>query len=86
MAEVATIGSFKRKLSKLVGGQFPGAKVSLDQAKPAEKVGGMIVWDGFEGMEQVDRQNRLWKVLRANLSRDEQLMITAILTMSPSER
>jgi hypothetical protein len=86
LAEVATIGSFKRKLSKLLGRHFPSAKISLDQAKPAEKIGGMIIWDGFEGMDQVDRQNRLWKALRANLSPEEQLMITAILTMSATER
>lgn len=73
-------------LARVLSESFPEAKVKIDRSKPSEKFGGLVVWKGFEGTDQVDRQGRLWKVLRQNLSRDEQLKITAILTMTPAER
>lgn len=74
----------RRKLFRVLKAEFPKADISLDQ--PGTKVSGLIVWQGFEGLEQVDRQSRLWKTLRSSLSRDEQLKISAILTMAPVER
>lgn len=37
-------------------------------------------------MEQIDRQQKLADVIQANLPRDEQVRITAILTVTPDER
>jgi acid stress-induced BolA-like protein IbaG/YrbA len=85
MAGITRNGSgLRKKISKVLRQKFPDARVSLDQ--PGERVSGMMVWKGFEGLEQLDRQDRVWKVLRAKLSRDEQLRIAAILTMTPLER
>ena len=87
MAGVTTKArSFRAKLSRVLTQAFPGAAVQLDQSKPLGKFSGLVVWDGFGGLEQVDRQARLWKRLRAELSKEEQLKITAILTMTPAER
>jgi len=55
------------------------------EPRPPRKVGGFLIWDGFSGLEQIERQNRLWGVLRERLSRDDQLRITAILTATPAE-
>lgn len=55
-------------------------------AKLLEKFSGLVVWKGFEGLDQVDRQRQVWKVLRSQLSRDEQVRITAVLTLTPAER
>jgi acid stress-induced BolA-like protein IbaG/YrbA len=78
--------SLNLKLRRVISESFPDAKVKIDRSKPADKFGGLVVWKGFEGADQVARQERLWKILRDQLSRDEQLKITAILTMTPAER
>lgn len=74
------------KLRGLLEAEFPGAEVELEPASPADKLGGFLVWKDFEGMEQIDRQQRLAEVIRSNLSREDQLRITAILTVTPDER
>jgi hypothetical protein len=74
------------RLRALLEAEFPNAVVELEQASPAEKVGGFLIWRGFEGMEQIERQQRLSDVIRSNLSRDDQIRITAILTVTPDER
>ena len=74
------------RLRNLLEAEFPEAKVELEQASPAEKVGGFLIWSGFDGMEQIERQQRLADVIRSKLSRDDQIRITAILTVTPDER
>ena len=74
------------RLRNLLDAEFPEAKVELEQASPAEKVGGFLIWSGFDGMEQIERQQRLADVIRSKLSRDDQIRITAILTVTPDER
>ena len=74
------------RLSSLLLEEFPKAEVVLEQASPAEKVGGFLIWSGFDGMEQIDRQQRLSGVIRSKLPREDQLRITAILTVTPDER
>ena len=65
--------------------EFPGAQISLDQASPSDRVGGLLVWDGFDQMEQIDRQRLVAKKIRENLPREEQMRVTAILTMTTAE-
>jgi acid stress-induced BolA-like protein IbaG/YrbA len=74
------------QLRNLLEAEFPEAKVELERASPAEKVGGLLIWSGFDGMEQIERQQRLADVIRSKLSRDDQIRITAILTVTPDER
>jgi hypothetical protein len=64
---------------------FDGAIINLDPASPAEKVGGIVIWDGFEGMEQIERQRLLASKIREGLSPAEQLKVTAILTLTNAE-
>ena len=64
---------------------FPGATVSLEQAIPLEKVGGVLLWDDFETMEQIERQQLLAKKLRESLSGSDLLRVTAILTLTSAE-
>lgn len=74
------------RLRSLLEAEFPSAKAELEQASPAEKVGGFLIWGGFDGMEQIERQQRLSDVISSKLTRDDQVRITAILTITPNER
>ena len=76
---------FIQKLTALLLAQFPGAQLDIERATPGTKVGGFLIWPGFEGKEQIDRQTNVWDVLRGKLPREEQLRIAAILTMTPQE-
>ena len=74
------------RLRDLLSKAFPGAEVELEQARPAEKIGGSLIWSGFEGMEQIDRQQKLAQVIRDALPREDQISITLILTLIREER
>ena len=74
------------RLRDLLSKAFPGAEVELEQARTAEKIGGSLIWSGFEGMEQIDRQQKLAQVIRDALPREDQISITLILTLIREER
>ena len=76
---------FIKHLVELFSQQFPGSLAELEQARPLRKVGGYLIWDGFEDVEQLDRQRQLGRVLRANLNSSEQSKVTTILTLTPAE-
>jgi hypothetical protein len=74
-----------RRLYELLHAQFANSELTLEQVPGLQRVGGLLAWEGFEGLEQMDRQRHLWQVLRASLPPEDQLRITAILTMTPAE-
>lgn len=80
------IEGLMNRLRTILAQEFQGSEPELEIAAPAAKVGGFLIWSGFEGVEQIDRQTQLWDVLRSKLTRPEQLRITAILTLTPDER
>lgn len=74
-----------KKLRQAMTAEFPGAKVSLTQARPAKKVAGEIVWDGFSGVPHIDRQRQLRKLIDSALDADERPSVSLILTLTPEE-
>ena len=76
---------FMTPLRRMLIQHFPNAEVELEIAEPSERVGGFLIWDGFSGRDHIERQDELWRVLRANLSPDDQSKITAVLTVTPDE-
>jgi stress-induced morphogen len=63
----------------------PAPALTLPRADN-DKVGGFLIWPGFEGYDQVERQRTVWEILRERLSPDEQRRVTAILTITPLEQ
>ena len=64
--------------------RLPGSRVNVGLWHGARKISGHLIWDGFEGEEQIDRQRRLHDVLRAELGPDAQ-PVSVILTYTPTE-
>ncbi len=64
--------------------EFPGATANLEQETPAGRVMGMLIWDGFEGMDQLDRQRLLAAKLREGLPPEERHRVS-ILTLTNAE-
>lgn len=76
---------FVQKVIAVFESAFPGVEVMLAAKKGVSKVGGLLIWNGFAGKPQLERQSEVWEVLRATLSSDEQLKLGTILTVSPQE-
>jgi stress-induced morphogen len=76
--------SLMKKLPEVLKKKFPKATLELEKSGPG-KVAGFLIWPDFAGMEQIKRQEALWKVLKRELNPDELSQITAILTMTPEE-
>jgi hypothetical protein len=75
---------FIQKLTQILQKNFTGSDLELQQAS-AQRVGGLLIWDGFAGKEQIDRQREVWRVLRAELTPDDQLKVAAMLTLTREE-
>lgn len=73
------------KIRRVLASKFPGSTPELDQAKPLKKVGGFLIWAGFDGMEQIKRQRALSRALREGLTPKELALVTTILTITPGE-
>ena len=65
--------------------KFPNATTELEFSPDSSKVTGLLIWDGFEGEEQLERQKRLWKVIRAHLTPGQRQHVSAIFTVTPTE-
>lgn len=63
---------------------FTPEEVQLEQTDDGQ-VGGVLVSAKFDGQSQEQRQNELWKRLRAKMQPDELVHIIAIMTMTPEE-
>ena len=77
--------SLVNKLEHLLTSRFKDAEVDLERFRQSKKVGGFLIWKGFEGKEQIKRQQAVWKLLRAQLTKVELQRLTAILTLTPAE-
>ena len=73
------------KVQNILATKFPGASIELEKAGP-NKVAGLLVWTRFKGVEQIKRQSRLWKVLEKELTAEELLRVSTILTVTPEEK
>ncbi len=70
-------------LRRLLQKKFHGAKTKLAMFE-GDRVGGTLIWDGFEGMAQIDRQQQLRQII-AELPPEQQLKVSFILTITADE-
>lgn len=77
--------SLKLELEQWLPQEMPGVQVNIDPMRPGDKISGIIVWKGFDGLEPVDRYRLLWQKLRSHLSREDQSGISILITLAPAE-
>lgn len=75
----------KLALEEWLPQDFPGAKVEIDPLRRGYKISGIIVWQGFDGLEPLDRYNLLWQTIRIHFSQEDQLRITMVIPLTPAE-
>lgn len=78
---------FIAKVEELLETHFPGQnnKIELTETVPGEKIGGSFITERFRGMQQIDRQTAVRRMLREQLSREEVLSVGVIFTLTPQE-
>jgi len=79
------VKSLKKKLHQVLEKEFQDASVELEKSG-IDKVAGFLIWKGFEKVEQIERQEKLWHVLENNLKPEELLHVSVILTLTPNEK
>ncbi len=74
-----------KAVSAALGKAFPGCEAKLEVVRPAKRIGGVLVWEGFGGVEQIDRQRLVREALDAAIHGPDRKAISLILTLTPTE-
>jgi len=72
------------RVKEVIEESFPGCQLELEIDSTSGKVNGFLIWSGFNGMSQTERQSQLWEVLSKQLDA-EAAMISTIFTHTPNE-
>jgi acid stress-induced BolA-like protein IbaG/YrbA len=74
-----------QQVQDLLKTAFPRSEPRFDPVAGNGRIFGVLVWDPFEGTEQIDRQREVWKVLRERLAPEDQRRVAAVLTVTSHE-
>jgi acid stress-induced BolA-like protein IbaG/YrbA len=72
------------KVRSVLRKAFPEATVDIGSIKGSERVSGHIIWTGFDEMDQLERQRRVYRVLREGL-KEEASLVSLVLAYTPDE-
>ncbi len=75
-----------QKLKKVLKEEFPSAKLELERNGPSAKIGGLIIWRGFSGKDDVERVERVWRTIRRSMTQAEQEQLTFFFALNPIEQ
>ena len=73
----------EQKVKELLETTFPGIKVDTEFF-PRGRTSGSVVWAGFDGLDQVNRQTKIRTLLQKQLGADAQ-QVGVSLTYTPLE-
>src|SRR5436190_18776810 len=73
------------KLDDLVKRRFPGAMTELDPFDPPSRVGGLIVWKGFAGVDPELRVKKVYDAIKEELKPAEMKRIAILMPLTPEE-
>ena len=62
---------------------FHGIEINIEEL-PGERISGFVVWDGFAGLDHVDRQNKIRTLLKKQLGAKAQ-QVGVLPTYTPDE-
>lgn len=79
------MATLNQKLKRALTSGFRGAEVMLTPFNHGKRLGGTLIWTGFEGKPQIDRQVELRRLIDKALPLDERLQVSFILTVTPEE-
>ena len=81
----AFLGRLNAALIKGLGAAGIAAKVDTEPVPTTKLHRVMVLAPKFKVLKHTERQNLVWRIAEQTLSRDEQLKISMILTLTPAE-
>ncbi len=78
------MSSFEEKIMAIMAEHFQPTVLELEQHDEF-RIHGVVASAKFENQGHLDRQIRIWKVLRKNLTKAEQKKILGFLAYTPAE-
>ncbi|MEA2664930.1 MAG: hypothetical protein QOI11_1874 [Candidatus Eremiobacteraeota bacterium] len=79
-----TTNAFRERLEHLLHDRFDGMDIDLGPLGQTGRLSGVLIWDGFRGLDFVDRQERVWSAIRDALKADA-LQVSTLITLTPAE-
>ena len=73
----------EHSITQILQDKFPGIRVELEEI-PEQRISGSVIWDGFSGLDHVDRQHMIRQALKTAMGSDAQ-QVGILLTYTPSE-
>jgi acid stress-induced BolA-like protein IbaG/YrbA len=77
--------AIEQQIQEILTRELPNAQVEVERDADTGKVGGRIIWEGFAGYNSLRRQNRIFGLLRRQLSTAQARDISFIFTYTPAE-
>jgi len=77
--------AIEQRIKEIIERELPNSKANIERDTDSEKVGGRVIWAGFAGNTSLRRQNRIFGLLRRELSTSEARDISFIFTYTPDE-
>lgn len=79
-----TTNAFRERLEHLLHDRFDGMDVHIEPLGNTGRLSGALVWDGFRGMDFVDRQERVWSAIRDSIETDAS-QVSTLITLTLAE-
>ena len=73
------------RFKKLLLTRFKGAEVEIDHYPESDRTGATVVWKGFVGKDEVERQRMVRKAIQKGLGPQQASRISIVLTFTPDE-
>ena len=75
----------EQQIKEILERELRDEKVHVEYDTDSGKVGGRVIWNGFDGYNSLRRQNRIFSLLRRQLSTSDAQNISFIFTYTPDE-
>ncbi len=73
------------KLKKTLAERFRGAEVEIDTYPESDRIGATVIWKGFVGKDQIDRQRLVRKAVEKAFTEVQTRKIGLVITFTPDE-
>jgi len=75
-----------QKLKRVLKAEFPSAKLEIRRDWYPSKIGGLIIWRGFNGKDDVERQERVWNAIHRAMTAAEQEHLASFFALNLVEQ
>ncbi len=77
--------AIEQQITQILKKELPTSQVEMERDLGTGKVGGRVIWSGFEGYTSLRRQNRIFGLLRRSHTSGDTKDISFIFTYTPAE-